>query len=196
MICFDEPEAPSGPVHVYCPSAWSVVGPLGDMAQALGQQLSITDTIPRSTLSLQLKTLSTPTDVDIWERLLCTGWPRPPVLYPLPGRTHEVAAQHPRMRGYCHPAVVMAALSTWLGAKDVVVLDTGDVTLWAAIGLCLAQGTRCLLRLQCAHALPCPLPLPPSASPFPQPQSLLVLPGICAQSPCAVPCVQSGNVSA
>lgn len=43
--------------------------------------------------------------------------------------------------GYCHPARVLARLGNALGPQDVVCVDTGDVTLWASLCLCLSHRT-------------------------------------------------------
>ena len=43
--------------------------------------------------------------------------------------------------GYCHPARVLAQLGGALGPADVVCVDTGDVTLWASLCLCLSRRT-------------------------------------------------------
>jgi len=49
------------------------------------------------------------------------------------------------VRGFCHPRHLLTALSAKLGPDDVVVVDIGDVTVWAGLCLCFdGQGTRLL----------------------------------------------------
>ena len=49
------------------------------------------------------------------------------------------------VRGYCHPRHLLAALSERLRPDDVVVVDTGDVTIWTGLCMCFrGDGVRLL----------------------------------------------------
>ena len=60
-------------------------------------------------------------------------------------RKYKVATSEQGTAGYCHPGVFLNALSVRLSPKAVVCVDVGDVTLWAAMAMCLTQpGQRVL----------------------------------------------------
>jgi thiamine pyrophosphate-dependent acetolactate synthase large subunit-like protein len=60
-------------------------------------------------------------------------------------RNYKVAPTAQGTAGYCHPGVFLNALSVALPPKAVVCVDVGDVTLWAAMAMCLTQpGQRVL----------------------------------------------------
>jgi len=59
-------------------------------------------------------------------------------------RARQHTKRPPAREGFCQPDELLRMLSDHVREQDVVCIDTGDITLWASLCLCLRHGTPTL----------------------------------------------------
>jgi pyruvate dehydrogenase (quinone)/pyruvate oxidase len=146
-----EPDAGSAAYHRWYECEAVVIGKLGANARRL--EAAVANLRASAEAAESYRQLESARPINSfhshWTWLLTAGWREAGAnsLIEAPSterRPSRFQIEHEEPAGFCHPARVLQALSALLKPDDVVCVDTGDITLWASLCLCLSGEQRVL----------------------------------------------------